>query len=436
MINPSNLLNPKEAKPKIAILSLDPRIGGGIRSSVEALYFFLENSGYCPTIFFLDFSASSCMSFSKLKLTSTNSAFTYQNMHCYGIGGRFAFWEPWHYSKTKAAWQVISDYDLIFVSSGTPFAAHPAVLWNKKFILWVATPFWADRETRILQGSVKEKLLGYLSKSFLDSIEKEILEKASVVLPMSQYAQEQFESITKSSSKIQVCGYPINAKTDIKKDFSKKIILAVGRFTDPRKNINMLLKIWDMVKKKVPDTTLLILGSLSEENKQTITKDSRAFFVESPSNEVKNFWYEQASLLLITSTQEGLGIVGLEALSYATPVVSTDCFGVKDFVLENETGFLCPQNNHTEMASIVEKCLNSTDLLKRLSQNGQNLITSKFSFTKIESIWQKAIFEASGYKNSNAYAAVSEQKQELSDNQTDAALSKQKTPEMHQYKNL
>ena len=38
--------------------------------------------------------------------------------------------------------------------------------------------------------------------------------------------------------------------------------------------------------------------------------------------------------MLITSYQEGLGIVGLEALSYGIPVISTNCGGPGDYVIE------------------------------------------------------------------------------------------------------
>ena len=46
-------------------------------------------------------------------------------------------------------------------------------------------------------------------------------------------------------------------------------------------------------------------------------------------------YYQLSSLMLITSYQEGLGIVGLEAMSNGIPVVSTDCGGIMEYVLDD-----------------------------------------------------------------------------------------------------
>ncbi len=43
--------------------------------------------------------------------------------------------------------------------------------------------------------------------------------------------------------------------------------------------------------------------------------------------------------MLITSHQEGLGIIGLEAMSYGIPIVATDCGGTRDYVDNDLTGY-------------------------------------------------------------------------------------------------
>lgn len=426
----------KNTFPKIAIISLDPRIGGGVLSSVKQLYHFLDNNNYEPTIFFLDFSKEHAMSLKRFKFNTTDSSFLYQNMRCLGIGAKYAFWEPFHYSNTISSWTALDSYDLIFVSSGTPFAAHPAVLKNKKFILWVATPFWDDRKTRLSEESFLAKILGYLSKPFLAKIEKQILEKASIILPMSHYAKDEFQKILAYNKHMDVCGYPINIEADYPKDYSKKIILAVGRFTDPRKNISMLLKTWALIENADSEACLVIIGNVTPAIEKFISKHPRIFLVKEASNDIRDQWYKHASLLIITSTQEGLGIVGLEALNFSTPIFSTDCFGVRDFVIHQKTGMLCPLNNHVRMAQLVTTAISQPSLLKKLGEYGKIFLKANYCSSKILKQWQRNIDLLLNYKATTADAESSVKTQMPSYNQIIATQSKQKEPKNRPHKNL
>jgi glycosyltransferase involved in cell wall biosynthesis len=400
-------------KKKVAILSIDPRNKGGVLSSLQALYRFLEQK-YEVTVFFLNFRAPFATSFRKLKFSSTDSSFTFFGMNCFGIGARFAFWEPSHYTNTLSSWQkYLEGYDLFFVSSGTPFAAHPLQLLKKKFILWVATPFWKDRCDRIAAESWYEKVMSWLTKSWLTRIEKDILESATVILPMSKYAEEEFVSILSKKKEMVVCPYPIdlssviqNGRGDsprasttnectVEKDYSKRIVVAVGRFSDPRKNVDMLLHAWNLIEQEVSDAILLIIGQVTPATKKIIQKSATIYLAENVTNAKKLELYEKCSLALITSWQEGLGIVGLEALSYKVPIVSTDCGGVRDFVVSGVTGELVPCNDHKAMAKATIKLLQAKDVLEAMGEAGAKLIAEKFTIQIVQACWERVLHENS-----------------------------------------
>ena len=52
-----------------------------------------------------------------------------------------------------------------------------------------------------------------------------------------------------------------------------------------------------------------------------------------------NKFYNDVDLFIIPSHQEGLCITGLEAMATGSVVLSTNCLGPKDFVINNKTGF-------------------------------------------------------------------------------------------------
>lgn len=376
---------------KAAILSLDPRSGGGILSSLKSLYLYLSKE-YEVTVFFINFEQSVSTSISNLKFSSTDQWLELFGMKCFSIGARWSFLEAQIYKNTKSSWNILNDYDLFFVSSGTPIAAYPLVILAKPFILWVATPFWKDRIHRIKTSSMKEKLLSWISRTELEKMEKEILEKASVILPMSNYAKFKFLEILGKHKDMTVCGYPISPnKKIIEKDYSKKIVVATGRFTDPRKNINMLFKAWNLIHQNHPDAILIIIGQIDESKKEMVRQSHSMFLAENITNNQKDLIYESASIMLISSWQEGLGIVGLEALCNQVPIVSTSCGGVLDFCIQNLTGKVTAINNHEEMAKQASDLLNDPVMLKTMGLAGLKLINENYSLEKIENIWEAAI---------------------------------------------
>ena len=64
-----------------------------------------------------------------------------------------------------------------------------------------------------------------------------------------------------------------------------------------------------------------------------------------------------ADLLLLSSTEEGLANVAIEAMSLETLVLSTNCGGMPELIENNVTGFLVPISDPQAIASAVEKIM-------------------------------------------------------------------------------
>lgn len=90
--------------------------------------------------------------------------------------------------------------------------------------------------------------------------------------------------------------------------------------------------------------------------------------------------YESASLLVFPSIwPETLGIVGLEALAYGVPVVASDLGGVREWLLDGQTGRLVPPRDSTALASAIRSILESPDQGRSLGEQGRALVATKFS---------------------------------------------------------
>ncbi|WP_205527080.1 glycosyltransferase family 4 protein [Hanstruepera ponticola] len=71
-----------------------------------------------------------------------------------------------------------------------------------------------------------------------------------------------------------------------------------------------------------------------------------------PLHEVKKY-INNSDLLLLPSTKEGLANVVLEAMALKTLVLSTDCGGVEEVIVNDKNGFLAPIRDSVQMANSI-----------------------------------------------------------------------------------
>jgi len=94
-------------------------------------------------------------------------------------------------------------------------------------------------------------------------------------------------------------------------------------------------------------------------------KDSVTFLNSIPQEEVYEKMLE-SDLFLLPSVEEGIANVCVEAMLSKLPVLSTDCGGMSELIVDNETGFLVPKRNPKALAdkiSIFSK-LQEIDILQ------------------------------------------------------------------------
>jgi glycosyltransferase involved in cell wall biosynthesis len=70
---------------------------------------------------------------------------------------------------------------------------------------------------------------------------------------------------------------------------------------------------------------------------------------------------------VLTSPKEGWGISNLEAAACGTPTVASDAPGLRDSVVDGETGFLVPHGNTAVLADRLALLLAEPELRARLA---------------------------------------------------------------------
>ena len=150
---------------------------------------------------------------------------------------------------------------------------------------------------------------------------------------------------------------------------NKKILLYVGRVAK-EKNLEFLLRMFQKIGRK--DAALLVVGDGPfKEELEGIAKDlgihDAVVFTGYVSEELKNEAYSIADVFVFASKTETQGIVTLEAMNHATPVVAIGVRGTKD-VMNGDNGGYMVKDNLPEFIRKVRLLLDDPELLKKKSK--------------------------------------------------------------------
>lgn len=93
--------------------------------------------------------------------------------------------------------------------------------------------------------------------------------------------------------------------------------------------------------------------------------------------------YEEAAVVAVPSRREGFGVTCLEAMAHAKPVVASAVGGLRDLVVDGETGLLVPPRDSRALRRALERLLGDTELRRRLGVAGRERARVRFSWDRV-----------------------------------------------------
>jgi len=112
--------------------------------------------------------------------------------------------------------------------------------------------------------------------------------------------------------------------------------------------------------------------------------DSVEFLGYVPDKELAEL-YSSSALFVLPSVNkmEGFGIVALEALSYATPVITTEFAGSSEFIKSNKAGLVVPSRDSDALAKAILTVLEDDSESKSMGVRGAEAVNREFGWDKI-----------------------------------------------------
>ncbi len=173
-------------------------------------------------------------------------------------------------------------------------------------------------------------------------------------------------------------------------------ILNVSHFRKRAKRLDLLYASVGKLQRNVAEARLTILGDYDwlEDAwlRQAFGVNASQISCPGRTQRVGDY-YQKATAFALTSEIEGQPMVLLEAAMHGVPQVAFDLPGLRDQIVEGETGFLVPFGDTDAFADRLGRLLTDPALVHRMGTASRAFVSEHFSIDRIRQDWLAIIAE-------------------------------------------
>jgi glycosyltransferase involved in cell wall biosynthesis len=285
---------------------------------------------------------------------------------------------------------VLAGCDLIQVVCGAPAWANAVVGLGKPVSLQVATRAKVERRRR---DSNPQGLLGWWRKAMTavtDRMDNRALQLVDAIQLENPWMLDYSLQINAGRSDVDIRYAPPGVNATLFRPLTDRplsvdpYILCVGRLDDPRKNISLLLNAFMRLPSSLSHVQLVTAGSGRPPpdywaKVKSMGFQNRVRHVFCPSTDELVKLYQQAKVFAISSDEEGLGVVILEAMACAVPVVATRCGGPDGIITDGKDGYLVPLDDPEAMADRLTLLCTDSQLNQQIGFAARTTIEERYA---------------------------------------------------------
>lgn len=225
------------------------------------------------------------------------------------------------------------------------------------------------------------------------------LRRSQLILAPSRYTGEKLTEIQGvPPERVRRLPWPVNpeferlacdrAKLSLPLGFPDgRIVLTVGRWaaSERYKGVDDLIDAVAQLRPTYPDLHLVAVGEGDDVQRlsQLAAKLGVAgcvHFLSGLSRPQIAACYSRADIFALPSSGEGYGLVFLEAMTFAKPVVGAAAGGPLDLIQDGVNGILVPPRDSQKLTQALATLLSDEPLRTRMGRTGAHLIQEHYSF--------------------------------------------------------
>ncbi|MDA3799083.1 MAG: glycosyltransferase family 4 protein [Kiritimatiellae bacterium] len=228
----------------------------------------------------------------------------------------------------------------------------------------------------------------------LEEIKKRpMIENCNAILVHSELLKEQaVKKWSLPEKQVQVVPFSNNlthwlkyVKNDLSKNNLNKILF-FGRIRK-YKGIDILIKSFKIIQQKIPDAEMVIAG----QGKCVIPEKSRNITLinEYLSDQKATEIISESTLIVAPYIEVTATTLPTVAAMFKKPIVASNLPGLREFVINNETGILVEPNDHEALADACIHILKNPDLATQMGETSKVIMDERQSSQTIASAHTK-----------------------------------------------
>ena len=249
-------------------------------------------------------------------------------------------------------------------------------------------------------GHVFHSYFGAAKTLLFKGIERRLAKKSNAIIAISDKQREELVHEHKISkpekTKVVNLGFdldPFNEKRQRLRETKRRelglsdevAIALIGRFA-PIKNHEMFFDVVEEILAKTnKKLKFFVVGDGTE--REFIEERAEKINRTNAETVVLTSWIKDIGsfnaamdIVCMTSLNEGTPVSLIEAQAANIPVISTDVGGVRDVVIDGETGFIVPSKDVSAFSEKLLKLIEDEKKRLELSQNGWTFVKDKFHY--------------------------------------------------------
>lgn len=254
-------------------------------------------------------------------------------------------------------------------------------------------------------GHVFHSYFGKVKTQIYKSVERFLAKKSDAIIAISPLQKKELCTIHKIADEAKVRVIPLGFDLDrFRVDWQERraefrtthklendeiAIGIIGRLTAIKNHAGFLDKIDALAQLTTKKIAVFIIGDgelkqeIEEKSKQIDHKYANLRFIFTSWIKKIDHALPGLEIVALTSFNEGTPVSLIEAQAAGVPVISTNVGGVKDVLLEGETGVVVDRLETDQYERELLELVENEEKRKIMSQNGWNYVKDKFHYKRL-----------------------------------------------------
>jgi glycosyltransferase involved in cell wall biosynthesis len=210
-----------------------------------------------------------------------------------------------------------------------------------------------------------------------------------VIIPVNETRRAEVRTVVRGETPVEVVHTGVDTECFSPGPYHVDgYLLTVGRLNDPRKNLPLLLRAYAAARARSSRIPRLVLAGVAGPDREsraliaTLGVTDSVQYVGPQDRAALADVYRGASAFVLSSNEEGQGIVIVEAMASGLPIVTTSCIGPSELITDGVEGLLTRVGCVESLTDALVRVTADPELRRRMSHAARCRAVREFSLER------------------------------------------------------